>query len=144
MPIATKAQARDEILGVHKTAWDAGGASAGLTVLYSDTEGDIPAAGGWCRITVQHATGGAVTLSSSVGTRRFTHTGTVTVQIFTDHNEGGTLSDDLTDIVENAFEGAVTSPGRVIFRRVRTQEIGQHGQWYQTNVLADFEYDKLR
>lgn len=144
MSVATKVQARDEMLGVLKTAWDAGGASAGLPVLYWDTEGSIPTSGAWARATIRHATGGQATLSSSVGTRRFRHTGTVTVQIFTPHNEGGTLSDDLTDIVENAFEGTTTSPGRVIFFNVRTNEIGQHGQWFQTNVLADFEYDKIR
>lgn len=142
--ISTKAQARDEMLAVHQTAWDAGAPSLGLPVLYWDTEGDIPDAGGWCRITVRHAEGSQVTLSSSVGTRRFRHRGTVTVQIFTPHNEGGTLSDSLTDIVENAYEGTTTSPGRVIFTNVRTQEIGQEGQWFQTNVLADFEYDKIR
>ena len=142
--ITTTAQARNEMLLVLKTAWDADPTSTGLPVLYWDTEGDIPDSGAWCRVTVRHAEGGQATLSSSTGTRRFRHRGTVIVQIFTPHNEGAMLSDDLTDIVENAYEGTTTSPGRVIFRRVRKQEIGQSGQWFQMNVLADFEYDKIR
>jgi hypothetical protein len=66
------------------------------------------------------------------------------VQIFTFYGKGGSLSDDLATIAKNAFEGVTTSPGRVIFRDVRSQEIGQEGQWFQTNVLADFEYDEIR
>lgn len=144
MTVSSKVQARDEILGVHKTAWDADPASNGLPVLYWDTEGSIPDSGAWCRLTVRHAEGRTAAIGGPAGSRRFRHTGTVTVQIFTPHNEGGTLSDQLCDVVENAYEGAVTSPGRVIFRNVRTNEIGQDGQWFQVNVLADFEYDKIR
>ena len=55
-----------------------------------------------------------------------------------------TLSDQLATIVKDAFEGVATSPGRVLFRNVRYNEVGQDGQWFQQNVLADFEYDEVR
>ncbi|MCP4897717.1 MAG: hypothetical protein GY906_12155 [bacterium] len=136
-------QARDEILAVFKTAWDAGAESAGLTVLYWDLAQDPPPTGAWARVTVRHSDGNQATLSNSVGQRRFRHEGTVFVQIFTPLDEGLTLADALTSIVKYAFEGEVTSPGRVIFRRVRVNEVGRDGQWFQVNVLADFEYDDI-
>lgn len=140
---ATRTQAKDEILGTFKTAWDAGAESTGLTVLYWNTKSEVPTSGAWARVTVRHAEGEQETLSNSAGSRRFGRVGTVTVQIFTPHNEGGTLSDQLVEIVEKAFMGVTTSPGRVIFRRVRSNEIGQDGQWFQVNVLADFEYSEI-
>lgn len=141
---ATLLQARDEILGALKTAWDADPGSTGLPVLYSDTEEDVPATGAWARVTVQHNEGFQATLSNAVGARRFRRLGTVTVQVFTPHNEGGTLSDTLATVAKNAFEGVTTSPGRVIFRNVRVNEVGQDKEWFQVNVLADFEYDEIR
>ena len=141
---ATVEQARNEIISTFKTAWDAGAESTGLNVLYWDTEGEVPDSGAYARVTVRHATGEQTTVGSAAGKRRYERAGTVTVQIFTEHNEGGTLSDKLVNIIENAFRGVTTSPGRVIFRRVRTNEIGQDSQWFQVNVLADFEYDEIR
>jgi len=140
---ATPKQARDEILAKFHEAWDADETSAEVPVLYSDIAQDVPAEGAWARVTVRHASGNQATLSSGIGQRRFRHEGAVIVQIFTPFNDGMEDSDDLAAIAKQAFEGEVTSPGRVIFRRVRINEIGQDGQWFQTNVLADFEYDHI-
>jgi hypothetical protein len=140
---ATPKQARDEILAKFHEAWDADTTSADVPVLYSDQPQEVPDSGAWARITVRHLAGGQVTLSNSSGSRRFRHEGTIFVQIFTPFNDGMELGDDLAMIAQRAFEGEVTSPGRVIFRRVRINEIGQDGQWFQTNVLVDFEYDDI-
>lgn len=132
-------QARDEILAKFKEAWD----PTGVPVLYSDRAQDVPDDGSWARVTVRHQAGEQATLSDGIGRRRFRHTGTVFVQIFTPFDDGMVESDELATIAKDAFEGEVT-PGRVIFRRVRINEIGQDGQWFQTNVLAEFEYDLIR
>lgn len=140
---ATPTQARDEILAKFHETWDADEASASVPVLYGDRSQSVPSEGAWVRIIVRHAAGSQVTLSNEEGSRRFRYTGTVFVQVFTPHADGMVDSDDLATIAMRAFEGEVTSPGRVIFRQVRLNEIGQEGQWFQTNVLADFEYDYI-
>ena len=140
---ATPKQARDEILAKFHATWDADELSANVPVLYSDVAQDVPASGSWVRVTVRHTQGDQATLSNGIGERRFRHEGSVFVQIFTPFNDGMEDSDDLAMIAKQAFEGEVTSPGRVIFRRVRINEVGQSGQWFQTNVLAGFEYDHI-
>lgn len=140
---ATTKQARDEILAKFHEAWDADATSSVVPVLYSDVAQDIPDSGPWARVTIRHATGNQATLSNGIGQRRFRHEGQVFVQIFTPFNDGMEDADDLAAIAKQAFEGEVTSPGRVIFRRVRINEVGQDGQFFQTNVVTDFEYDHI-
>jgi hypothetical protein len=142
---ATLTQARDEIHGQFRTAWIAAGYGTSVPVIYRDAPGlSPPTSGSWARVTVQHQEGFQATLGGTDGTSRYRRLGVVTVQIFTDYGEGNVDGDTLATVAKNAFEGAVTSPGGVIFRNVRTPEIGQSGQWFQTNVLADFEYDEVR
>ncbi|RKZ20191.1 hypothetical protein DRQ50_00095 [bacterium] len=141
---ATIAQARDEILGTFQTAWLADSVSQLLPVLYSDVSQEPPDAGAWARVTINHTASRQATLSGETGARRYRRFGFVTVQLFTPTGEGLTLGDELTTIAVRAFEGVTTAPGRVIFRNVRPIEVGQGGSWFQTNVLADFEYDEVR
>jgi len=103
-----------------------------------------PTSGAWARVDIKHNTSRKATLSNGVGMRRFRRTGLLTVQIFTPPGDGQVLSDQLTIIVKNAFEGVTTSPGRVMFRDVWLREVGQGGNFYQVNVLAEFEYDEVR
>ena len=141
---ATPTQARDEVLTKFKEAWEADATSADVPILYNDVAQDVPDSGSWARVTVRHLDGYQATLAGAVGVRRFRHEGVVTVQIFTPFSDGLVESDALAEIAKNAFEGEVTTPGRVIFRRVRLNEVGQTGQWFQVNVLANFEYDEIR
>lgn len=143
---ATRTQARDEILTQFKTVWDAGPESTGVLVRYPDAPSDPPSTQvPWVRMTVQHnPTGGQVTLRGAIGERRFRRFGIVTVQVFTIFGEGMVLADRLSEIVQGAFEGVRTSPGGVIFRAVNAVEIGKSKEWFQTNVLAQFEYDEVK
>lgn len=142
---ATVSQARNEMHALFKAAWEAEEISRDLPVLYGDVPGLLPPSeGNWARITVQHQEGFQATLSGATGNRRFRRLGVVTVQVFTEFGDGQVDADALGIITKNTFEGEVTSPGRVIFRNVRLNEVGQDGQWFQTNVLADFEYDEVR
>jgi len=142
---ATITEARDEMFAVFRTAWLGDPASASVPVMWPDVAAQKPpTSGAWARVTVQHNTGRQATLSNGVGQRRFRRTGVVTVQVFAPTGDGQEFSDQLATIAKNAFEGVTTSPGRVMFRDVRLREVGQDGNFYQVNVLADFEYDEVR
>lgn len=146
MPIDTIQEARDEILGHFQVAWDAQ-ASPPL-LLYDDKKRDLPPDAPYARITVQHNVFAQRTLggipSLGGGGRRFTRSGIVTVQIFTPFGDGLTTADPLIDLVLDAFEGEDTGSDRIEFRNVRANEVGQDGLWHQTNVLAEFEYDRVK
>ena len=142
---ATRLQAKNEMYAIFTTAWEADETSATVPVQYPDVAWPgPPKEGAWARIAIAHEAGFPATLGGETGNRRFRKLGTVTVQIFTEFGKGEQEADELAIIAEKAFEGEVTSPGRVIFRNARTIEIGRDGQWFQTNVLVDFEYDEVR
>jgi len=147
---ATILTARDDIIGLFRTAWLADATSAGVALLYWDVPASVPTAKDadgnmlpWARITVRHLTGEQATLSNESGVRRWRRTGIVTVQVFTAFGTGLSTNDELSMIAARAFEGASTSSG-VWFRNVSVQEIGQDEAWFQTNVVAEFEYDEVR
>lgn len=133
----TYAQARDEILTLFRTAWLASGSSAAIPLKYDDVSSDPPADPSWARVTVRHNTGG----NDAIGNRLRLRTGVVTVQIFTTFGEGLASADVLGKVAVDAFHGKATSGG-AWFRNVRLNEVGQDGKWFQTNVLADFEYNE--
>lgn len=146
MPIATYEEARDEILAHFTTAWNAQ-ASPPL-LLYDDKPRDLPKDAVYARVTVQHNVSSQVTLggkpSLGGGGRRFRRNGIVTVQIFTPFGDGLTTADPLVDLAVDAFEGEDTGSDRIEFHEVRANEVGHDGVWHQTNVLAEFEYDRVK
>ena len=146
MPFDTIEDARDEILTHFTTAWNA--QTSPPILLYDDKTLDLPANAPYARITIQHnvfnqATIGGKT-STGGGGQRFRRNGIVTVQIFTPSGDGLTTADPLVELTINAFEGKSTGSDRVEFRSVRANEIGHDGVWHQVNVLAEFEYDKVK
>ena len=144
MPIATIEEARDEILSHFTTAW----AGTGVLLLYDDRQTDLPTDAAWARITVQHLVFGQRTLGGKValggGGSRFGRGGLVTVQIFTPAGDGLTSADPLVDLALDAFEGESTGSDRIEFRSARANEVGLNGAWHQTNVIAEFEYDRVK
>ena len=147
MPIATIAEARNEILLHFTTAWDAGTPPIPL-LLYDDKHKDLPADAPYARITIRHNVFTQRTLGGKIasggGGSRFTRFGIVTVQIFTLSDDGLTSADVLVDLALDAFEGESTGSDRIEFRNARANEIGQDGPWFQTNVIAEFEYDRVK
>lgn len=146
----TFAQARDEILTLFKTAWDAGAESAGKTVIYPDAKNTVPETNDgngdpdvWARVSVVHTTGEQATLSNHLGQQRFQRNGIFTAQVFSPIGTGLSIGDNLYKIVVDAFEGKA-SPGGVWFTNVSVNEIGPEGSWFQTNITADFEYDEQK
>jgi hypothetical protein len=146
MPIATIEEGRNEILLHFTTAWNAGPTPPLL--LYDDKPRDLPQDAAFARVMVQHNVFSQRTLGGKValggGGSRFGRNGLVTVQIFTPMGDGLTSADPLVDLALDAFEGESTGSDRVEFRNARSIEAGNDGIWYQTNVVADFEYDRVK
>lgn len=147
----TRKNARDEMIGLIRTAWLADPLSDDLVLLYSDVNDEPPAAPAagtssppsWARVTVTHGPRGQGSLADHEGKRRYTAVGLIIIQVFTPSGNGLSISDDLCKILEDALDGAVT-PSGVWFRNVRSSEIGKSGPWFQTNVVAEFEYDEIK
>ncbi len=147
MPIVTLAAARDEILLHFTTKWDAGTPPIPL-LLYDDKHRDLPTDAPYARITIKHNVFPQVTIGAPVAQGgngvRFRRFGLVTVQVFELSGDGLTSSDILVDLALDAFEGEKTGLDRVEFRNARANEIGQDGPWFQTNVIAEFTYDRVK
>lgn len=126
----TITEARDEILSLFATAW-----GSETPIYYWDVAHNAPTSGSWVRVIVRHNLGS----NDAITNRLFTRLGIVTVQLFTVFGQGLTENDRLTKIALDTFQGKAT-PGGVWFRNVRPNEIGPDGHWFQTNILADFEY----
>jgi hypothetical protein len=145
----TFTQARDEILSLFKTAWDAG--ATGVPVVYDDSPSDKPTSAelanenttAWARVTVRHSIGRQASLSGTQAVRRWEREGTLFIQIFTSYGTGLQTADSLAKVAVDALEGA-TTPGGVWFRDVSFREVGIDGPWYQTNVVATFQYDEVK
>lgn len=143
----TPEQARDDILTAFAAAWASktpavnGGAVPPVKydqVASSEPPQDTP----WARVTVMHATGTQRSMGT-VGSRLFSRTGVVTVQVFVPGGQGLALADRLGKIALDAFEGQHT-PGDVWFRDATLREVGPDGPWWQTNVVATFAYDEQK
>ena len=137
---ATFAQATDDILGIFKDAWD----PTTYEAIYTNIAGEVPTGTDpWARATLQHVGGGQASLTGGLGTTRWNRTGFLTVQVFVPIGEGLSGAHNLAKIIADAFEGAST-PNGVWFRNVRVNEVGPDGDWYQVNVVVDFEYDEVK
>lgn len=91
---------------------------------------------------IRHAAGGRPTLGGK-GHRSFLRIGTLIASVFIPVGKGLSESYALVKTVVDAYEGE-TSPNGVWFREVRMQEIGRDGEFYRTNVLAEFEYHEIK
>lgn len=141
---ADRTEARDAVMSLFKTAWEAQPPPIPI-VLYDDRKKEIPTnLKPYARIMMRHNTGAQTTLTGENNKKRFTNRGTITVQVFSEFGTGLVLNDQMATIATGAFEGQKTDPDGVWFLNVRAVEIGQSGDWFQTNVLADFRYDLLR
>lgn len=141
MPISSRAQARDAMYQVFQNAWDAN-APAGAIVLYEDTEGDPPASGTWARTQIHHNNQGQSAFGDG-GKRRYNNTGLFTIEVFTPAGDSMQTSDALVDALIRAFRQNTAANGAVWFNNARGREIGNDGNWHQTNIIVDFEYDMI-
>ena len=147
MPIATRAEARDEILLHFTTAWNLATPPVPL-LLYDDKTRDLPTNAPYARITIKHNVSSQVTIGApkSQGGNgvRYRRVGIVTVQVFEISGDGLTGADVLVDLALDAFEGEKTGLDRIEFRNANAEEIGEDGPWFHTNVTAEFVYDRVK
>jgi len=135
----TPEDAIDTILDIFKAAWD----QTGCPMVFDDNVANIPPSEtAWARATIKHATGDQSSLSGETGARRFTDTGTITVQVFAPVGDGSTECYRKAQLVRNAYRDA--KDPHVWFRNARLKEIGASGAFEQINVLVTFSYDDVR
>lgn len=140
----TRRQAITEILTLFKTAWEA--TESGDLVKYDNVANDnVPPTTqvSWARVKTRHTTAQQASLSGALGTRRFERHGILTIQIFEPTGKGLSGATDLPKIIQDAYEGEETANG-VWFRDVVLNEIGPDGDFFQTNIVASFEYDQIK
>lgn len=130
-------QARDVMLKIFKDAWN-----PAYPVVWQDKTGRPPNNDtAWARVILRYADGGQSSLAGEIGTRRFTDSGILMIQIFTLSAQGMDQALELADLVQNAYEDAREE---VWFRGVRKQEGGEDGIFNVMNVFAEFNYDHVR
>ena len=145
MPMASAEAAKDAILKVFADAW------ATITptppkVIYEPVKTDTPDGDEECvMVIVRHTDGFQPTIGSANG-RRFRATGVVWTMVFTplELNDGGTLALQRAKVIQDAYEAPPAGGDTVEYRNVRLVEIGPQGAWYRVNVLADFNYDRVK
>ena len=143
-------QGRDAIYSQIKTTLDGDLISAPIKVLYWDIGQDVPktqdalteAADPYIVAHVAFNGGGQATFADQNGQAKFDRRGIVTLQIHAPFGTGQVLNDQLLEICLSAFEGKHANG--VWFRNVRPVDIGQRGQYFRSNVVAEFEFDQLR
>lgn len=138
MPYTSITAARDDILGVFKTAWDASAYST-TAVYYQDRKKD-PTDDNWVGVTIQHNDNDPVSIGPVP--HRFRQFGLLTFQLFTELGDGQTAADGMTDVLVNAYCGRNTGADKISFRNATPTEIGRSGKWFQTNVVIEFDYDR--
>lgn len=138
--IASRTDARDRML----TPLKAVVAAASLYAIYDDTNKVVPksAATKWVRISVRHRIGSRSSLGRADGKGKHTQSGFVFVEIFTPREDGLVDSDVLSAAFAESFRS--TPDGDVWFRDVSEIEVGENGNWFRTDVIAEFEYDLIQ
>ena len=146
MSFSNRRDAITEILTLFKTAWVTTAGQSGDRVKYDNVgksslppDGNLP----WARVVLRHTGSNQASLSGEVGTRRFQRNGLLTIQIFVPPGKGLAEAVDIPKIIQDAYEGQTTAGG-AWFRDVTINEIGSDGNFYQTNVIALFEYDEIK
>jgi len=137
--IASRIDARDTILATVKTVVDA----LSLYAIYDDTVKQPPLDGSteWVRVSVRHRNGSRSSLARKDGSAKHTQSGFVFVQIFTPRDDGLTRNDVLSGLFAEAFR---SYSGDIWYRDVSETEQGQDGNWYRTDVIAEFQYDLIQ
>lgn len=95
----------------------------------------------WARFTIKNFDGYQASMGSP-GSNRFRRKGLITIQIFQKEGTAGLDALAKADIAVNIFLGVENSGIR--YYDVQMNEIGNDGAgWYQINVLAYFQYDRI-
>ena len=112
------------------------------TVIYPNTSTPVPTNGSlsWARVTIQHAQGRQVSIPTE--NQHFEKTGIVTIQLFQPSGRG-LGSNAAVQPCLDIFEQATIWPDGLFYKDVTSSEQGTSGHWYQTNILATFDYHAI-
>ena len=136
----TYEEAYDEILTMYKAAWDV----TGYEAFYEEVPKEQPSSEvPFTYVSVKFVDGFSAGMGASSGQRMFRRTGFVMVQLFCQSGKGLSESLQMAKVIADAFEGKC-SPGNVWFRSVVPKDMGQDGDFRQTNIVIDFEYDEIK
>lgn len=133
-------QAKNEIQKVLYDAWNTTGYQIHFEEVYKERSANKDP---WAVSQMRHYSGRQTTLCNADGEKRFTRQGVLTVQIFVPGGKGLSTAYNLGKVVSDAFEGVSNSSG-VWFRSVRIREVGRDGEFFQLNVIVDFQYDEIK
>lgn len=138
--IADRTDARDRILTPLKAVVDA----QSLYAIYDDSPKAVPTSGSqkWVRIMVKHRAGSRASLGRADGKGKHTQAGFVFVEIYTPREDGLTDSDILSAAFADSFRNG--TDGDIWYRDVAETEIGEDGNWFRVDVIAEFEYDLIQ
>lgn len=93
----------------------------------------------WVRLNVRHANAQIV----SFGPRTYRQPGVVMTQVFIPAGVGDNRANEIAEAVAGALRGVTT--GGVRFHATSApQFVGPSGNWWQTNVSTDFEFDETQ
>jgi hypothetical protein len=95
----------------------------------------------WVRVSVRFSGGAQSSLGRS-GTRRFQKQGMLFVQVFTPTGHATNDNDDLAEDSLNLFEGEKIND--LWFYNGEIKTIGSDDEWYQQNVILEFNFDAIK
>lgn len=129
----TYEQATDEMKTLFWAVWEPTGHNVHWDSKHEDRD---PNQDPWCEFYVRHGPGRQITMGRPA---QFQRRGTIVASIYIPGGNGLSESYQLAKVAADAFEGK-SSPGGVWFRNVTINEIGMDGNFFQTSMLAEFEY----
>ncbi len=139
--IIDRTDARDRILTPLKAVVTA---QAPLTAIYDDTVQRVPEDGSikWVRISVKHRNGSRASLGRADSKSKHTQAGFIFVEVYTPRENG--LVD--SDVISTAFANSLRnfSDGDIWIADVSPMEMGEDGNWFRVDIVADFSYDLIQ
>lgn len=138
--ISSRTDARDRILVPLKVIADA----QSLYAIYDDTKKAVPTDGSvkWVRISVRHRRGSRASLGRMDGKSKNTQAGFVFVEIYTPREDGLVNSDIYSAAFAESFRSG--ADGDIWISDVSEVEVGEDGNWFRADVIAEFEYDLIQ
>ena len=138
--ILSRTDFRDRLLAPLKAIVDA----QSLYAIYDDTAKQVPEDGTikWVRVSVRHRNGSRASLGRADGKGKHTQAGIVFVEIFTPREDGLQDSDTLSAAFADSLRNF--SDGDIWIADVSEIEMGEDGNWFRSDVIAEFTYDLIR
>ena len=138
--IASRTDARDRMLSPLK---DVVGAQS-LYAIYDDTVLQPPEDSdtAWVRISVKHRAGSRASLGRHDGKGKHNQVGFIFVEIYTSREIGLVKSDQFSAAFAEKLRNF--PDGDIWIADVAATEVGDDGNWYRVDVIADFEYDLIQ